>query len=179
MGFLDKRNNKLRIVCAGICVIITVLLSGCSEEGSNINISESVEKYLAESELDGSRLLDINMKDITPLIGKYSETDFDKSVSEKEVQKNIEDILESYAKLKTVKRTIIKKNDFVKLDFKTYYKGKKLTEAKDEIVKVGAGNYDQTLEKTLIGLKSKRKYKLNITVPKTDTDSELTGKKEV
>ena len=87
MGFLDKRNNKLRIVCAGICVIITVLLSGCSEEGSNINISESVEKYLAESELDGSRLLDINMKDITPLIGKYSETDFDKSVSEKEVIK--------------------------------------------------------------------------------------------
>ena len=107
MGFLDKRNNKLRIVCAGICVIITVLLSGCSEEGSNINISESVEKYLAESELDGSRLLDINMKDITPLIGKYSETDFDKSVSEKEVQKNIEDILESYAKLKTVKRTLV------------------------------------------------------------------------
>ena len=99
--------------------------------------------------------------------------------SRKKVQKNIEDILESYAKLKTVKRTIIKKNDFVKLDFKTYYKGKKLTEAKDEIVKVGAGNYDQTLEKTLIGLKSKRKYKLNITVPKTDTDSELTGKKEV
>ncbi len=99
--------------------------------------------------------------------------------SRKKVQKNIEDILESYAKLKTVKRTIIKKNDFVKLDFKTYYKGKKLTEAKDEIVKVGAGNYDQTLEKALIGLKSNRKYKLNITVPKTDTDSELTGKKEV
>ena len=44
MGFLDKRNNKLRIVCAGICVIITVLLSGCSEEGSNINISEDNSK---------------------------------------------------------------------------------------------------------------------------------------
>ena len=55
MGLLDKKNNKIRIVCAGICVIITVLLSRCSEEGSNINISESVKKYLAESELDGSR----------------------------------------------------------------------------------------------------------------------------
>lgn len=115
-------------------------------------------------------------------IGEIPESEYiDKEVkvSASEIEENIQLELEAYEKLKPAKHNVVKKGDFVNLKYTVYCEDKVVNEVKEEEIKVGAGFFNEKIEKDLIGAKKGKTYIINIQVPKDDENKNYAGKIEV
>jgi len=180
--------KKINIIRFLILVIVMWAASGCShndydiakenDSAKLIGIHTDVFEYLKYINITQSTLKECpRYEDLIKEINIESK-ELEVKVSEQEVQKYVDNVVESYSKLKKLKdRKIVKKGDFVKIKFKTFYKGKLVSDMDNEVVKVGAGKYDKNLEKVLEGLRVGNKYVKQLTVPQNDINSEMAGKK--
>lgn len=159
-----------RYISYVIVMVMILVTCGCSIEHQTTNpiVKEKMN------------LLGIKNCVITELgeIPQYEYTDEEIEVSASEIEENIQLILESYEKLKSVDRNVVKKGDFINLSYTVYCEGKIVNEVKGEEIKVGAGFFNEEIEEDLIGAKTNRTYLINIQVPKDDENKEYAGKKE-
>ncbi|MBD5089004.1 MAG: hypothetical protein HDT30_09400 [Clostridiales bacterium] len=162
--------NINRYIRNVIVIALIIVTCGCSTKHQ---ITHPIVK-------EKMNLLGIQNCQITKLgeIPECKYTDEEIEVSISEIEENIQLILESYEKLKPVDRNVVKKGDFVNLTYTVYCEGKIVNESKGEEIKVGAGFFNEEIERKLIGAKKNKMYSINIQVPKEDENKEYAGKKE-
>lgn len=126
------------------------MLCGCSEQ-SEIDMPNSIKILLNQNNINNTYICKI---------GDYSKckltqiNEKDIQVSKEEIRKYSEIQMESYAKIVPVEgKNTVEKEDVVYISCLVYQNGKLIREVKDDSIMVGKYNYDEQIEKALIGQK--------------------------
>lgn len=103
-----------------------------------------------------------------------------RAIGEAEVEAALRQFLESHAHLEPVEdRDVVKRGDFVEIDYAGSVDGKPMAEGKVEstLVEVGGGRALPQFEEALIGLQKDREHTISFAYPENYSDRELAGKK--
>lgn len=114
-------------------------------------------------------------------VGKYKglkKKEFKVKVTDKEVNEQIKQILESNAETKRVKTGKVEKNDTVIIDYSGKINGKKFKNgsASDQYLTIGSNQFIKGFESGLVGVKIGAKKTLHLTFPKDYSEKKLAGK---
>ena len=140
-------------------------------------------KYCNESSIMKSYLEQIGIRNYNVLLkSDYKKIKYlhvAKSISKDDIQKYIDDDLESKEIQKEVKnRNYVKKGDVICVDFTTYCDGKVVNDVSDETFMVGKNKFNTQIERNIIGKKKGEKVSFYIKVPIDDSNRKYAGKKE-
>jgi FKBP-type peptidyl-prolyl cis-trans isomerase (trigger factor) len=95
-------------------------------------------------------------------------------VTDEEIAAAIQTELESYEDLVPItERTTVEDGDFVTIESTVYCDGEVVNFSKSEVLKVGAGYFNEELESALIGARKDKKFTTVITVPEDDANKKL------
>ncbi len=175
-------------ICSAIVLVISLCtFTGCTQ-GDNSVVRENREETICEIDSDVKAYLKtLNVTKSTLVkYPKYENIkkecfilvdDLKVSVSEEEIEQFVKEMLESQSELVKIKgRKTVRKGDFARVNYRTYYKGKLRSEREGEIIKVGSGNYDKAFEEILTGLAVGKTYKRKMKVPDDSIYKEMAGK---
>jgi len=179
-----------KFIAAALFLAAIIALGGC-------NTSKNTKEKPAEATTE-----EIQEADVTPVelesaeyvkLGDYKGITVDvekRKITDKDVDQSIEDTLSGYAENKEIKdRDVVKKGDFVNIDYSVYIDGKKNEDYSDTDVdvQVGEGEMDATigyglgddfkLEDKVIGSKVDETITVDFTFPKDYLDKDVAGKK--
>ena len=179
-----------KFIAAALFLAAIIALGGC-------NTSKNTKEKPAEATTE-----DIQEADVTPVelesaeyvkLGDYKGITVEvekRKITDEDVNQSIEDTLSGYAENKEIKdRDVVKKGDFVNIDYSVYIDGKKNEDYSDTDVdvQVGEGEMDATigyglgddfkLEDKVIGSKVDETITVDFTFPKDYLDKDVAGKK--
>lgn len=119
---------------------------GCKGKNADVKIPDCTNKYM--------EYCNIKHYDISKL-GKYKNkklTVKNEGISDEEKTEYINNLLESYAYMEPIcDRTVVENGDFVDISYRVYEGEEIVNEVSGDSLKVGAGYYNNEIEKTLIG----------------------------
>lgn len=100
------------------------------------------------------------------------------SVSDKEVNEKIDEILANFAPLEKSSKAKLEKDDFAKFDFEGFIDGKPFEGGKAEnyVLQIGSNQFIPGFEDAMIGLKAGESKDINIEFPKDYGAKHLAGK---
>lgn len=115
-------------------------------------------------------------------VGKYKglkKKETKVKVTDKEVESQIKQILNSNASMQEVKKGVVKNGDTVKIDYTGKIDGKEFKggSAKDQFLAIGSNQFIKGFESGLIGMKIGTTKTLHLTFPKDYSEKKLAGKK--
>ncbi len=179
-----KRTARRAARRFGVCALLfCMFLTGC--QGKKAENSDSGKKAQKDEKTAELEKLSINqVVDLTGYVklGKYKGIEIQKiepeQVTEQQVEKKINNELESHASRREKKDKTIEKGDYITLSFQGYRGKKKIDQACCEnlTAQIGSGTLIADLEKGLIGKRPGREFKIAARVPEED-GSAYAGKK--
>jgi trigger factor len=159
--------NRRHIV--GI-ILGMLVCTGCSDK-RGLQLCEVIEKDLSTNGICKSKILEL---------GDFSKLSFETAyveVSDEEVQQVVDDIMESYDRLTEYEdKSTVDEGDFVTIEYISRCDGKIVDENSEKTLKVGAGYFDENIEKSLIGAEKGITYSVSGIIPEGEGD--LSGKHE-
>ena len=149
---------------------------------------ESIEETVGEPEFTFNKL--VEEQDFSysvrvffppaPKVKKYDKFDVEieeKTVSDEDIDKSVNELLSSQAKLKDVARKTVKADDIVTGKIVVQLDGEEPGKEEPLVIKVGGGQAPEELEKALIGMKLEEQKDITSTLPEEHQDENLRGKK--
>ena len=122
--------------------LFTILIWGI-DSYTTVDISDESQSYLKDLGIDKYEVKKIGK--VTQIKSTYREGI---TVSDEEVDKVVDDELSVAGKfVEITDRDIVKEGDFVEVSYYVYLNNELVNEAKNEILKVGAGYYGKEFEK--------------------------------
>ena len=122
--------------------LFTILIWGI-DSYTTVDISDESQSYLKDLGIDKYEVTKIGK--VTQIKSTYREGI---TVSDEEVDKVVDDELSVAGKfVEITDRDIVKEGDFVEVSYYVYLNNELVNEAKNEILKVGAGYYGKEFEK--------------------------------
>jgi trigger factor len=168
-------------------------------EAASLSISELYPDIITESNLDPidyPRIKVTHLEEDSPLgfelelelepeveLPRYKGikvTGYSTEVSEEELERQIDNIRNSYASLEPVEAgKTVAKGDYVTIDFNGEIEGSPFEggNAEDYLLEVGSNTLFSELEDALIGMKKGESKKANLTLPEDTQDNKLAGRK--
>ncbi|MCD7825705.1 MAG: hypothetical protein LUH14_07090 [Clostridiaceae bacterium] len=154
-----KKKRFLFLFFALLPVFISILIIN-QQEGkveSQKNREDIVTEYLSKYQFET-----YEVQYIAPYDG-LSISKEEVKVTQKDLEKEINDILEAYAKIPQINRKYVKDGDFVKIKLRILDGKDIVVKNNSQLLKVGAGYFDQTVEESLVGKKVGQKYSISYT----------------
>lgn len=100
------------------------------------------------------------------------------SISKEEIDYEVNEKIKYYSDAVEVKdRNIVNKDDFIVINFKVYENNKLLNQKDGDILKIGAGFYDELLESELVNKDTNKEYEITIEYPEDYKTNVLKNKK--
>lgn len=152
-------------------VFFILTLSSCGLNTEINSISKNKLKYEKIENCIITSICDLSSLNYKPEKVEMSKEEFEDCVSD--------EIEEFYRYKEITNRDYVKKGDYITISYISKCENKVIDKNDSKKLKVGAGNFDKQAEKKIIGAKKNKKFKINITVPKSEQLESIAGKKEV
>lgn len=172
MGYMRKK----RYVCVLVILLITFSILGYfnSSKRKDVKISEQVEKYLEDNSIKNSKIIELcDYNNIN-----YSISDVGaEEISDNEINELIDMELENNVEIKELKRQKVRNGDYIYIDYSMYYNETLIEKKENEIILVGNNDFDEEIEKKLVGLEAGKQKVIEIIAAEDLFEEALVGKK--
>ncbi|MGN0489073.1 MAG: hypothetical protein ACI4HO_07425 [Ruminococcus sp.] len=161
--------KKLQLI---IIIVVTILmLNSCNLD---INIGEISKNKLKYEEIEKCKITKIcDLNNLNYKVDKVN-------VSKEELEECITEELEQYYRYEEITdRNYVKKGDYITISYISKCGDEIIDKSNSRKLKVGAGNFDIQVEKSIIGAIKNKKFKVTITIPDNEENKSIAGKKEV
>lgn len=179
-----SKNSKW-IVMAVACVLSVMVLAGCStsdftEKFVGVASGSAVSGNAGELTYVSGQAVDIEDYDPLQLVklGEYKGVEVDCTVSDEEVQQQIDELLQANPNIKKIKKGTAKEGDKVNIDYSGKLNGKKFDggTAEDQEITLGQSNMIEGFDDAIIGMKVGEEKDANLTFPDDYHSEDLAGK---
>ena len=180
----EKRNHLISkiiwitLLCAAICAL--VIFTG-TKIYKYVNKTTANSDFSAQLNDDGT-IKDVNVTKKVTLCDDYKTipvTKKDITLSDTDMQSDIQKQLDSHKTLDKTTTAAIKKDDIVNIDYVGKIDGKEFDggSAEGYDLTIGSGSFIEGFEDQLIGHKAGEKVTVNVTFPDSYSETSLAGKK--
>ncbi len=153
-----------------LIIEVAIVLSSCV---GVIEVNPTVVQKLAYDGIENCFIT--KLCDLDNLVFQVA----DVTVTKKEIDECISEELVQYEKLiEITDRNIVQKGDYISISYVSTCEGKIIDKNENRPLKVGAGNFDEQIEKQLIGVVKNKKFTVVNAIPDNIDDKSLAGKKE-
>ncbi len=162
---------RKQVTVISLLVVMAMVLTGCSW-------NDIKEKFIGESATGSAvSLLDYDPDEYVTL-GEYKGIEVDCTVTDAEIQQEIDKLIEENKTNKKIKKGTCKKGQKVNIDYVGKLNGKKFDNgsAKDTTIELGNSGYIDGFDDGVIGMKVGQKKDLNLTFPSSYHKKSLAGK---
>lgn len=165
---------KKKYAVMALLLVCAMVLTGCSWK-------DVKEKFTGTTASGGS----VEVEDYDPSecveLAEYKGIEIDCSVSDSEIQQDLDTLVDSNAKTKKIKNRKAKKGDTVNINYKGTIDGKAFDggSADNSDLTLGSGQMIPGFEDGIIGMKPGEKKDVKVTFPEDYQSKEVAGKKAV
>ena len=174
---------KKQYTFAVLALSATLALAGCSWSDVKSKLVGDVAATVSSSAVSGDSVVVVEDYDPNQCVtlAEYKGVEVDCSVTDDDVEKEVQTLLQNYGKTEDVKDGTAQKWYTVTVDYVGKVDGKEFDKgsAEDAQITLGMGNYIEDLENGIIGMKIGETKDVSVKFPENYGESTLAGKDAV